>query len=32
MKKKKFNTQRLFAIIALIAMVALFIASCVTYM
>lgn len=31
MKKKKINTQRLIAIFALIAMVAMFVASCVMY-
>ena len=29
--KKKFNVQRLFAIIALVAMLAMFIASCLIY-
>lgn len=31
-KSKKFNTQQIFAIIALIAMVGMFIASCLVYM
>ena len=31
-KKKKFNTQQIFAIVALIAMIAMFVTSCFAYM
>lgn len=31
-KKKKFNTQQIFAIVALIAMIAMFVTSCLAYM
>ena len=31
-KKKKFNTQQIFAIVALIAMIAMFVTSCLGYM